>query len=45
MRPLYRALYGAGVKGRALALETFKENVGQYHNIASAMIAKDLMLK
>eukprot|EP00123_Amoebidium_parasiticum_P017081 comp23704_c0_seq1/m.40741 comp23704_c0_seq1/g.40741 ORF comp23704_c0_seq1/g.40741 comp23704_c0_seq1/m.40741 type:complete len:622 (-) comp23704_c0_seq1:650-2515(-) len=44
VRPLYRALYGAGIKGRQLAVETFQKFQGMYHPIAQAMVAKDLKL-
>ncbi len=42
-RPLYRAMYKS-VKGKELAVKTFKEHRNMYHNIAAKMIAKDLEL-
>jgi len=44
VRPLYRSLFKSQ-KGRDLAVATFKEHRGSYHNIASKMIAKDLELQ
>eukprot|EP01136_Pigoraptor_vietnamica_P002495 Opistho-1_new@30578 len=41
VRPLYRALFTSD-KSRQLALDTFRAHSGMYHNIAAAMIAKDL---
>lgn len=45
VRPLYRALFQAGPKGKATALDTFKENRSRYHAIAQKMIARDFGLE
>lgn len=42
-RPIYKALFNSKV-GKAAALEAFKANRAIYHNICSAMVAKDLEL-
>jgi leukotriene-A4 hydrolase len=43
-RPLFRALFGAGEKGAALAVEAFKAHRNNFHNICSKMVARDLGL-
>jgi Leukotriene A4 hydrolase, C-terminal len=42
VRPLYRSLNACGDGGRALAMETFKNNRSFYHPICANMVAKDL---
>ena len=41
-RPLYRALFRCGPRGKALALQTFKESGSKLHPIARKMAARDL---
>jgi len=43
IRPLYRELF-ASVKGKDLALSTFRANANRYHSIAAKMVGKDLQL-
>ena len=42
VRPLYRALFRCGPRGKALALQTFKESGSKLHPIARKMAARDL---
>ncbi len=44
IRPLYRALHKCSAAG-TLAVDTFTSHRAEYHNIAAAMVAKDLGVK
>mmetsp|Transcript_21299 Transcript_21299/g.27214 ORF Transcript_21299/g.27214 Transcript_21299/m.27214 type:complete len:245 (+) Transcript_21299:2-736(+) len=44
VRPLYRALFNCGNKGKKMALDTFKSNSVNMHAICRKRVAKDLSL-